>query len=128
MANEYLPFPTCYTIQLPLSVDPQTAKDTLNAQLTSLDLTWTWNAETSSGIGEACQNVWSRAYRRAHERKKRQGVEDMNQGDGENKVELAFRIKVVDLAREVDVEWLRGADQVLWESFCGLMHRHFKIS
>lgn len=55
-------------------------------------------------------------------------MESMHEGDGERGVELAFRIKVVDLAREVDVEWLRGRDQVLWESFCGLVHRHFKKS
>ena len=46
--------------------------------------------------------------------------------DEKRKVELAFRIKFVDLARQVDVEWLRGTDQVLWESLCGLVHRHFK--
>ncbi|KAF1850700.1 uncharacterized protein K460DRAFT_271989 [Cucurbitaria berberidis CBS 394.84] len=125
MANEFLPFPTFYTIQLPPSTDAQTAKDTLNAQLSSLDLTWTWDAEKSTGIGEASQNVWSRAHRRAYERKQKGGVVDMTQ-DEERSVELAFRIKVVDLAREVDIEWLRGADQVLWESFCGLIHRHFK--
>jgi 23S rRNA (adenine1618-N6)-methyltransferase len=48
--------------------------------------------------------------------------------DSERKIELAFRIRVVDLARELVVEWLRGTDQVLWESFCGLIHRHFKKS
>lgn len=127
IANEYLPFPTSYTIQLPSSIDPQAAKDAIHTQLAALDLSWEWNADTSTGIGEASQNVWSRAYRRAYERKQKGGLVDMVQ-DAERRVELAFRIKVVDLAREVDVEWLRGTDQVLWESFCGLIHRHFKKS
>jgi len=48
--------------------------------------------------------------------------------DGDRKIELAFRIKVVDLAREMEVQWLRGTDRVLWESFCGLVHRGFKKS
>ncbi len=48
--------------------------------------------------------------------------------DREKEVELAFRIQVNDLAFRVDIEWLRGMDQVLWESFCGLIHRHFKKS
>jgi 23S rRNA (adenine1618-N6)-methyltransferase len=47
---------------------------------------------------------------------------------GEQKVELAIRIRVIGLAREIELQWLRGSDQVLWESFCGLMHRHFKKS
>ncbi|KAH8632437.1 hypothetical protein IG631_14120 [Alternaria alternata] len=123
MANEFLPFPTSYPITLPPSVEPQTAKDAINTQLSSLDLNWTWDAVTSTGIGEASQNVWSRSYRRAYERKQREGLVDMKQ---ERKIELAFRIRVVDLAREVVVEWLRGTDQVLWESLCGLIHRHFK--
>ncbi|CAO2653693.1 Nn.00g031040.m01.CDS01 [Neocucurbitaria sp. VM-36] len=125
IANESLPFPTSYTIQLPSSTDPQSAKETLNTHLSSLDLRWDWSPETSTGIGEASQNVWSRAYRRAYERKQKEGLVDMKQ-DGERGVELAFRIKVVDLAREVDVEWVRGTDRVLWESFCGLVHRDFK--
>ena len=123
MANEFLPFPTSYPIALPPSVEPQTAKDAINTQLSSLDLNWTWDADTSTGIGEASQNVWSRSYRRAYERKQREGLVDMKQ---DRKIELAFRIRVVDLAREVVVEWLRGTDQVLWESLCGLIHRHFK--
>ncbi|KAF1942244.1 hypothetical protein EJ02DRAFT_345843 [Clathrospora elynae] len=127
MANEYLPFPTSYPIPLPPSVNPQAAKDAINTQLSSLDLTWTWNPETSTGIGEASQNVWSRSYRRAYERKQREGLVDMKE-DSERKTELAFRIKVVDLAREATIEWLRGSDQVLWESLCGLIHRHFKKS
>jgi 23S rRNA (adenine1618-N6)-methyltransferase len=127
IANEYLPFPTTYPIALPPSVEPQVAKDAINAQLESLDLTWTWDSTTSTGIGEASQNVWSRSYRRAYERKQREGLIDMKQ-DAERKVELAFRVRVVDLAREVVIEWLRGTDQVLWESLCGLIHRHFKKS
>jgi 23S rRNA (adenine1618-N6)-methyltransferase len=127
MANEYLPFPTSYPIQIPASIDAEAAKDAINTQLSSLDLSWTWDSVSSTGIGEASQNVWSRSYRRAYERKQREGLVDMKQ-DAERKVELAFRIRVVDLAREVVVEWLRGSDQVLWESLCGLVHRPFKKS
>jgi 23S rRNA (adenine1618-N6)-methyltransferase len=65
--------------------------------------------------------VWKRAYRREYEKKKKQGVQAGEQG---RKVVLAFRITV--LAGRVVVEWLRGSDQVLWESFCGLVHRNFR--
>lgn len=126
IANEYLPFPTSYIIQLPSTIIPDAAKATVNTQLSTLDLIWQWNNETSSGVGEASQNVWSRAYRRGYERKQKDGVVDMHKD--ERKVELAFRIRVIGLAREIEVQWLRGRDQVLWESFCGLVHRHFKKS
>lgn len=116
-----------YPIPLPPSVEPQAAKDVITTHLSALDLKWTWDPATSTGIGEASQNVWSRSYRRMYERKRTEGLVDMQQ-DAERSVALAFRIRVVDLAREVVVEWLRGRDQVLWESLCGLIHRHFKKS
>lgn len=41
-------------------------------------------------------------------------------------MELAVRIRVIGLAREIEVVWLRGRDRVLWESFCGMVHGRFK--
>lgn len=61
--------------------------------------------------------------------KEESGVDEMQGTDEEGErmqVKLSFRIRVVDLAREVVVEWVKGRDQVLWESVCGLVHRHFK--
>ncbi|KAH8723714.1 hypothetical protein GQ44DRAFT_619771 [Phaeosphaeriaceae sp. PMI808] len=127
IANEYLPFPTSYNIQLPSDVSPAAAKEEINSHLDVLDLQWAWNAESSSGVGKASQNVWSRAYRRAYERRKNTGMQGIEEGQT-RKVELVFRITVVDLGREVELQWLKGRDQVLWESFCGVMHRHFKKS
>ncbi|KAH7071859.1 hypothetical protein BKA63DRAFT_417755 [Paraphoma chrysanthemicola] len=127
IANEYLPFPTVYNIHLPSTITPAAAKDVINTHLLSLDLNWNWDEQSSSGTGEASQNVWSRAYRRAYERSKKEhpGMA----GDKDTRaIELAFRIRVIDLASEVELHWLRGRDQVLWESLCGLIHRHFKKS
>ncbi|KAE8853992.1 hypothetical protein HRS9122_00984 [Pyrenophora teres f. teres] len=125
IANEYLPFPTSYTITIPPDANPQAAKHTINTQFSSLDLIWTWDPVASTGIGQASQNVWRRAYRRDYERKQKEGLVDMK-GDSERKIELAFRVIVVDLAREIVLEWLAGTDRVLWESVCGLVHRHFR--
>ncbi|KAF2821059.1 hypothetical protein CC86DRAFT_108076 [Ophiobolus disseminans] len=126
IANEYLPFPTSYRIALPSSITSAGAKSTITTHLSSLDLNWAWDESSSGGLGEASQNVWSRPYRRAYERRQKEGTTDMN--DDERTVEFAFRIKVIDLAQEVEIQWLRGRDHVLWESFCGLIHRHFKKS
>ncbi|KAF2683928.1 hypothetical protein K458DRAFT_303892 [Lentithecium fluviatile CBS 122367] len=132
IANEFLPFPTEYRITLPSDTDPPTTKDKLNAQLSTLDLSWTWNPDALTGVGRACQNVWKRAYRREHDWKKKEmaaagGLDSEMGGDeGDVKVELAFRVSVNEGAREIVLEWLRGNDQVLWESFCGMVHRVFK--
>lgn len=99
---------------------------------------WNWNAPRATGVGEAAGNVWSRAYRREHERKMREaaaaaaaaGTEDGEMRDPfeDRRVALAFRIRVMGDSKEVVVEWLRGSDRVLWESFCGMVHRSFKKS
>ncbi|KAF3048379.1 hypothetical protein E8E12_011745 [Didymella heteroderae] len=123
--HDLLPFPTSYNIPLPSYYAGSTANDKLNDQLSALDLTWTWDPATAIGVGEASENVWGRAYRRAYERRKRDGRVEMG-GTIVMKTKLAFRVTVVQLAGEVVLEWLRGDDQVLWESFCGCVHRWFK--
>ena len=27
---------------------------------------------------------------------------------------------------EIAIDWLRGVDRQLWESFCGMIHQHFR--
>ena len=124
--HDLLPFPTSYNILLASSVAGTAASDKLNDQLSALDLTWKWNAATATGIGEASENVWARAYRRAYERRKREGLVRMHGNTVDKKIKLAFRVTVVQLAGEIVLEWLRGDDQVLWESLCGCVHRWFK--
>lgn len=124
--HDLLPFPTAYDISLPSSMAGPAVKDKLNDQLSTLDLEWKWDVATSAGIGEASENVWARAYRRAYKRKKREGKVEMHNNDCDKITKLAFRITFVQLAGEIVLEWLRGDDQVLWESFCGCVHRWFK--
>lgn len=133
IANEYLPFPTEYRIALPSDTDTAMVENTLNTNISSLDLRWAWNRNASTGLGEASQNVWKRAYRREHDRKNNRtaaaaGREDIEIKDeaADKEVRLAFRISINQGAGEVLIEWLRGSDQVLWESFCGMLHRTFK--
>ncbi len=124
--HDLLPFPTSYSIPLPSSTTGPAACDKVADQLSALDLNWNWDLTTSSGIGEASDNVWGRSYRRAYERRKREGLVDMRNEALNTKTKLAFRVTVVQLAGEITLEWLRGDDQVLWESFCGCVHRWFK--
>lgn len=134
IANEYLPFPTEYRFALPNNIDTNVAKHTIDQQARRLHICWTWDAHTATGVGEAAGNTWSRAYRREHERKQKEmaasGVDDSEMQNilTESQVALAFRIHVMDDTREVVISWLKGSDQVLWESFCGMVHRSFKKS
>lgn len=124
--HELLPFPTSYNISLSSSITGNAAIDKLNDQLAALDLVWKWDAASSTGVGKAAENVWGRAYRRAYDRQKKEGYVKMQSDTNGVTVKLVFRITVVELAGEIVLEWLRGDDQVLWESFCGCVHRWFK--
>ena len=140
IANEYLPFPTSYKIPLAADQTLAYAKEIVNTNLASLDLRWDWNAEASTGVGVASQNVWQRAYRRQHEKKMKEKadagkrIDDdlMRELGGPQDVAIAFRIRVLEtdtVAEEntrVLVEWLRGSDKVLWESLCGAIHGYFR--
>ncbi|KAH0612627.1 uncharacterized protein H6S33_009007 [Morchella sextelata] len=68
------------------------------------------------GRGEARGDVWSRKARR------RKGRGEMEVEGGE--VKMGFRVEVV--GGEVVVRWTRGTDQVLFESFCGMLRRCVK--
>ncbi|KAH9871006.1 hypothetical protein J1614_006580 [Plenodomus biglobosus] len=128
LPNQYLPFPTSYPIPLPPDTPAETAIQAITAHFSALDLVWTWDATTTTGLGHARRNVWSRGYRRAFERRMREGggqSEEQKREDLED-VALVFRIRVLGLAREVLVEWVEGRDRVLWESLCGVVHRFFK--
>ncbi|KAL5400104.1 hypothetical protein PMIN03_012569 [Paraphaeosphaeria minitans] len=132
IANEYLPFPTEYRFTLPANIDINAAKYTIEQQARRLHIRWNWDSQSATGVGEASGNVWSRAYRREHERRMRELATseardaEMHSSVEDMKVALAFRIAVAEITREVVIEWLRGSEQVLWESFCGMVHRSFK--
>lgn len=127
-SHDWLSFPTQYTVALPETFDIPQGKNRLTAQLSILDLRWRWNFDTNTGIGEAPDNVWKRAYRRLQKKKKDAGENIPMQKDNPNMpVALAFRIQVHENpAKEVIIDWLRGTDVVLWESFCGMVHTSVK--
>lgn len=174
IAHEFLPFPTTHAIALRPGVDVLQVLKDVDAQLSALDVAWTWDRKASSGVGEATQNVWSRGFRRAQMRKAKETADtnapedslhdvakgkgkekaesapgdeaddtqdhmaidasetpddaaaDQAQDHGDARVQLAFRVKVIMTGRYVELEWLRGTDQKLWESFCGYMRTQSK--
>jgi 23S rRNA (adenine1618-N6)-methyltransferase len=120
--GDMLPFPTSYSVMLPADREAGQVGDTLAEALEKLDAKCTWDKSGATAVVESCGNVWGRAYRRKHGKGVREGTE-RDEGAREKEVVLVVRVRVMELAREVVLEWVKGVDQVLWESFCGWLHR-----
>lgn len=121
------PFPTKFAITLSREKRTFSICEKLNATLSSLALSWSWDAQQSSGIGETGDNTWSRAARRKQQKERQQGNGGMEvdlRGKAE-RIALAFRVTVREElpATEVTIRWLRGADTLIWESFCGWLRK-----
>jgi 23S rRNA (adenine1618-N6)-methyltransferase len=123
LVHAVLPPPTAHTIAAPL-LSAEIAGERVDAALKDLDVRWQWRAAIATGVIEARENVWSRAARR----KKRFGQGDAEGGDAledesEDDDAVAIAVKVVCRVEAVEVRWLRGMDQVLFQSICGLLKR-----
>ena len=97
--------------------------ETIDQQMTRLDLRWRFRADVAAGVGFAGRNVWSRAARRKKEKK---GDDDMDENDED--IALGFRISCEQSEKvkgqvDVRIRWLQGEDHVLFESFCGMVKR-----
>ncbi|PLB46137.1 DUF890 domain protein [Aspergillus steynii IBT 23096] len=119
-----LPFPSEYVFDIPSgSIDAVSEK--LDVELSSLPIQWLWRQNLATGVGFAMENVWSRQARRKMQGSA--GVAHKAEID-EAKAALGFKISVKkegieDKGVRVVVQWLKGTDSVLFESFCGMVKR-----
>jgi 23S rRNA (adenine1618-N6)-methyltransferase len=121
-----LPFPTEYSIALQ-GKSRETAAVEIDNVMVSLDLRWMWKQERWAGLAFASENVWSRAARRKQQRKGNTAESmEVDQVEEEKSdvdaVPLGVKITVGE--ETVEIRWLRGLDNVLFESFCGMLKRH----
>lgn len=79
----------------------------------------------------ATQNVWSRSARRKRKRAETEQEEPEAKEQSEvlktedpAAVSLRFRIDVRE--GDMEVHWLQGKDNILFESFCGMLKRSMK--
>jgi 23S rRNA (adenine1618-N6)-methyltransferase len=127
-AKELLPYPTSFYVDTTDQVQSEMGK-LIDKVLVELPLLWNWDSSARSGIGHTREDVWSRAARR---KRKRQEMEVESKSECGNSmddianVNLAFR--VVACEGHVEIQWLKGADLVLWESFCAMMKRQLAPS
>ncbi|KAL4876633.1 hypothetical protein BJY04DRAFT_222812 [Aspergillus karnatakaensis] len=118
-----LPFPSEYTFDLPDSSIDDIGKS-LNTELSSLHIHWSWDPSIAAGVGFALENVWSRQYRRKMKMFEAGGPPKFDV----KKAALGFRVLLkMDPDEErtlrVVVRWLKGTDTVLFESLCGMIKR-----
>lgn len=95
----------------------------VNSTIEALDVQWKWKVAIWTGLGRARENVWSRAARRKRQREAvdNDRAEDSSSTDVDEGVALAFKVTVEPA--HVEVRWVQGRDNVLFESFCGMLKR-----
>ena len=123
LVHAVLPPPTAHTIAAPLC-SAEIAGQRVDAALKELEVRWQWRPAIATGVLEARENVWSRAARR----KKKSGQSGVDGGEvqgneSEDEDAVGIAVKVVCRVEAVEVRWLRGMDQVLFQSICGSLKR-----
>ena len=136
LVHRVVPLVTEQTIQCPL-MSAKWAGDKVNRTIKVLDVRWMWREKEKTGVMVAKDNVWSRAARRkrhfgAAKGANNSGIEDVEMANGlDNAVKdeedseedepVALAVKIRCQHEQVDVRWLRGMDNVVFVSFCGML-------
>ena len=129
LPKHLLPFPADYNFEIPgrHAGSLEHAVSNISSEFSSFRyFHFTWHSKQSC-IGYAKEDVWSRKARRKFAREQHDGdtVHDKKALDNGNAA-LGFRIDLslqADRSVDVMVRWIKGADQVLFESFCGMLKR-----
>ncbi|KAF2857548.1 hypothetical protein K470DRAFT_223161 [Piedraia hortae CBS 480.64] len=108
LVRNVLPVATARTVQC----GDAFAARKLDEAMRGLGVEWKWEVEGKVGIVMAERNVWSRAARRRR---------DSREPPAPREVLLACRIVLQGIS--VEVNWLKGNDDVLFLSFCGMLKR-----
>lgn len=127
--KQLLPFPTEYRVDLGREHNADSTH-ILNDLLRDLDVSWTWDETAASGLCRAKDNVWSRSARRKKRKLEVTGT-SMDSSTSENagtmtEDKLVVQVTVQEAA--VVLDWMKGSDTVLFESFCGFVKRALTTS
>lgn len=129
LPKHFLPFPSEYDFEIQgHSGSLEHAIGKINTELSPLRyFHYTWYTKQSC-IGYAREDVWSRKARRKFAREQHDS-DSISHDEKALDVEMAalgFRIDLslqADHSVDVVVRWIKGSDQVLFESFCGMLKR-----
>ncbi len=99
----------------------------VNETLSQLPLQWIWKPGISTGVGFTEKAVWSRAVRR---HASNPGAAKSS-GDDAMEIALGFKVAVEAVpggqtGSKITIRWLKGHDNVLFESFCGMLKNKTK--
>lgn len=141
LPKNLLPFPSLYNFELSGKSKGllEKAIEKIHIEFSSLRYFYhTWKSKQSC-VGYAMEDVWSRKARRKFSREHPQDDRLHSDGNGDRNIgnkggmgveieeaALGFRIDLslqADGSVDLNVRWLKGADQVLFESFCGMLKR-----
>ncbi|KAL9604158.1 MAG: hypothetical protein Q9219_000746 [cf. Caloplaca sp. 3 TL-2023] len=89
------------------------------------EVRWEFRRDGAVGVGFTPGDVWSRAARRKKERDEGAGGKETGEVD-QKEPALGFKIQLTvgeDGGTFVRVRWLVGRENVLFESFCGMLKR-----
>jgi 23S rRNA (adenine1618-N6)-methyltransferase len=130
LPKHLLPFPSHYNFEIP-GQHSGSLEDTISKIDTEFSTLrcfhYTWYSKQSC-IGYAREDVWSRKARRKFAREPHDS-ETISHDEKAFHVEtaaLGFRVDLslqADHSVDVVVRWIKGSDQVLFESFCGMLKR-----
>lgn len=94
--------------------------ESINKVISDLEVQWSWDEGTNTGLCLAAENVWSRSARRKRRKLELEGVASMT-NEKEEKAELGVAVSIG--GGRVELRWLKGHDAILYESFCGMLKR-----
>ena len=117
--KQLLPFPTEFRFAIEADQDGYIGKS-INEVISDLEVQWSWDESTNTGLCLAAENVWSRSARRKRRKIEIDGVTSMT---NEKKVEVKLGVAVSIGGGNVELRWLKGHDAILYESFCGMLKR-----
>ncbi|EED15582.1 DUF890 domain protein [Talaromyces stipitatus ATCC 10500] len=135
LPKHLLPFPSDYKFDL-----QRTQKGSLGQAISKIEaefssfryFRYSWFSAQSC-IGYAKEDVWSRKARRKHSREQHDDPLEYKQSMRHDELvfaveeaALGFRIDLslqADHSVDVVIRWIKGSDQVLFESFCGMIKR-----
>ncbi|CAK7262668.1 hypothetical protein SEPCBS119000_000091 [Sporothrix epigloea] len=114
-----------YRIANTASSGEKSVGSVVNTILSSLELqSWNWDGNSLQGVGQTCENVWSRAWRRKKQMEARSEVslcpEKKPLEDSELfGFEVTVRIGVSETV--VHCLWLKGHNEAIYQSLCGFL-------
>ncbi|KXS95410.1 hypothetical protein AC578_6778 [Pseudocercospora eumusae] len=121
---QVLPMATANTIKVE-GKDRRALGEAVDEAITAYEgVKWVWRPLLDAGIMQCKEDMWSGKARRKRKQKEKLASLGKDAGiEAEDEEQVGLAVKVSCKDQEVEVRWLRGHDQVLFNSFCAVLRR-----